>query len=43
MESLRQVRSMSNEPCFRGPFKKQHGKREKTLLKSERQHIYHIY
>ena len=35
---------MSKESCFRGPFnKKKHGKGAQTLLKSERQHLYHIY
>ena len=33
---------MSNKSSFREPFVKQHWKRAKTLLKSERQHIYHI-
>ena len=28
---------------FTVPFKKQHGKRAKTLFKSKRQHLYHIY
>ena len=28
---------------FRGPFDKWHGKRARTLLKSEPQHLYHIY
>ena len=41
--SVKQARSMSNNSCFKGPFKRQHGKLAKTLLKSERQHIYHIY
>ena len=34
---------MSNKSSFREPFVKQHWKGAKTLLKSERQHIYHIY
>ena len=34
---------MSKKSCFRGPFNKKHGKRAETLLKSERQHLYHIY
>ena len=33
---------MSKEPCFRGPFEKQHGKRAQALLKSASQHVYHI-
>ena len=37
------VREMSKKPCFRGPLDKWHGKRAETLLKSERQHLYHIY
>ena len=42
-ESKKQVRSMSNKSRFREPFEKQHGKQAKRLLKSERQHLYHIY
>ena len=34
---------MSKESRFRRPFNKSHGKRVETLLKSERQHLYHIY
>ena len=34
---------MSNKSCFRRHFDKQHGKRSQTLLKSARQHLYHIY
>ena len=34
---------MSKKSRFRGPFDKWHGKRTKTLLKSERQHLYHTY
>ena len=37
------VREMSKKFRFRRPFDKWHGKRAKTLLKSERQHLYHIY
>ena len=37
------VRSMSKKSRFRRPFQKQHGKRVKTLLKSERQYVYHIH
>ena len=37
------VRSMSKKSGLRGPFKKQHGKRAQTLLKSKQQHIYHTY
>ena len=36
------VRSMSKKSCFRGPFKKQHGKRTQPLLESTSQHLYHI-
>ena len=35
------VRSMSKKSRFRRPFQKQHGKRVKTLLKSERQYLYY--
>ena len=34
---------MSKKSRFRGPFEKYHGKRSETLLKSEREKIYHIY
>ena len=37
------VRSMSIKSRFRGLFEKQHGKRAQILLKSEQQHLYHIY
>ena len=34
---------MSKKSRFRRSFNKQHGKRAQTLLKSESQHLYHIY
>ena len=37
------VRSMSKNFRFRGLLEKQHGKRVQTLLKSERQQLYHLY
>ena len=37
------VREMSKKSLFREPFNKLHGKPTETLLKSERQHLYHIY
>ena len=37
------VREMSKKSCFRGSFDKWHDKRAEKLLKSERQHLYHIY
>ena len=37
------VRSMSKNFFFRGLLEKQHGKRVQTLLKSERQQLYHLY
>ena len=37
------VRQMSKKFPFRRPFEKWHGKKPQTLLKSEGQHIYHIY
>ena len=37
------VRSMSKKSRLRLPFQKEHAKRASTLLKSERQHLYHIY
>ena len=33
------VRVFSKKSCFRGPFEKQHGKWDQTLLKSERRHL----
>ena len=36
------VRDMSKKSRFKGPFDKQHVKRVQTLLRSERQHCYHI-
>ena len=37
------VRKMLKNCPFRRPFDKQHGKRAQTLLKSEQQHLYHIF
>ena len=37
------VRSMCKKSSFIGLFEKQHGKRVQTVLKSERQNLYHIY
>ena len=37
------VRSMFKMSRLRGPFEKQDGKRAKTLLKFEQQHLYYIY
>ena len=34
---------MSKESCFRGPFDRQHGQGDQTLLKHEPKHLYHIY
>ena len=36
------IRYMSKKSRFKGPFDRQHGKRVQTLLRSERQHRYHI-
>ena len=36
------VRYFSKKSRFKGPFDRQHGKRVKTLLRSEPQHRYHI-
>ena len=36
------VRYMSKKSRFNGPFDRQHGKRAQTLLRSEREHRYHI-
>ena len=36
------VRYMSKKSRFKGPFDRQLGKRVQTLLRSERQHRYHI-
>ena len=37
------VRQMSKKYRFRGGFDKQHGKWAQKRLKSERQHLYHVY
>ena len=37
------VRYMCKKSRFRLPFQKEHGKRLSALLKSEGQHLYHIY
>ena len=37
------VRYMCEKSRFRLPFQKEHGKLVSTLLKFERQHLYHIY
>ena len=37
------VRSISKRSCLLGSFGKQHWKRDKTLLKFQWQHLYHIY
>ena len=36
------VRYLSKKSRFKGQFDRQHGKRVKTLLRSEPQHRYHI-
>ena len=36
------LRYMSKKSRFKGSFKRQHGKRVQTLLRSEPQHRYHI-
>ena len=36
------VRYMSKKSRFKGHFDRKHGKRFQTLLRSERQHRYHI-
>ena len=37
------VRQMHKKSRFRRPFDKQHGKRDKTMLKSARQDLYHLH
>ena len=37
------VRYMCKKSCLRLTFEKEHGKLGSTLLKFERQHLYHIY
>ena len=37
------VRSMSKKTRFRRPFEGEHCKWSKTPLKSEQQHVYHVY
>ena len=36
-------KEMSKKSCFRGPFDKQHGKVNQTMLKSERHQRYHFF
>ena len=36
------VRYMSKKSRFKGPFDRQHGTRNQTLLRSEPQHSYHV-
>ena len=36
------VKQISKSSGFRGPFDKQHGKPDQTLLKSEQHHLYYI-
>ena len=36
------VRYMSKKSRFKGPFHRQHGKRDQTLLRSESEETYHI-
>ena len=37
------VRYISKKSCFIGPFEKQHGKWDQTVLISEGHHFYHVY
>ena len=37
------IKSISKKSRFRGSFERQHRKSLQTLLKSERQHLHHIY
>ena len=37
------LRYMSKKPCFRFTFQKKDGRQVSALLRSERQHLYHIY
>ena len=37
------VRQMSKKSCLRRPLNKIHGKRSQRLLKSGREHLYHLY
>ena len=39
----KQVRYMCKKSGFKLPFQKEHGQWVSTLLKFERQHLYHIY
>ena len=43
LTSKNRVRKVSKNSRFRGPFHKQHGKQVQKPLKSERQHLHHIY
>ena len=37
------ARYMCNKSRFKGPFEWQHGKRVQKVLRSGKQHCYHIY
>ena len=37
------VRQIPKQLRFKRPFEKRHGNRCQTLLKSEGQHLYHVY
>ena len=37
------ARYMSNKSRFKGTFDRQYGKRVQTVLRSAKQHCYHIY
>ena len=37
------ARYISNKSRFKGPFDRQHGKRVQKVLRSGKQHCYHIY
>ena len=37
------VKQLSKKSPIRGPFDKQHGKGDQTMLKSERHQLYHIF
>ena len=36
------LKEISKKSCSRRPFNKRHGKRSQTLLKSKKQHLYHL-
>ena len=43
MDSEKRGQEMSKKSRFRGPFNKQHGKGDQTMLKPEAHQRYHVF